>query len=58
VRASGGVAVAPTIDALADEMLRVAHKPSSAPIPIATGTVPFAEVASALLEGAEVSDRA
>jgi glycosyltransferase involved in cell wall biosynthesis len=58
VRASGGAVVAPTIGALADEMLRVAHNPASAPIPTGTGTVPFAEVASALLEGAEVSHRA
>jgi hypothetical protein len=58
VHASGGSTIAPTIDALADEMLRVALDPSKAPIPTATGTVPFAEVASALLEAAEVSRRA
>jgi glycosyltransferase involved in cell wall biosynthesis len=58
VRASGGVAVAPTVGALADEMFRVARDPSSAPIPTATGTVPFAEVASTLLERAEAVGRA
>jgi glycosyltransferase involved in cell wall biosynthesis len=58
VRASGGVGVAPTVDSLANEMLRVARDPAAAPIPTATGTVPFAEVASALLERAEAIGRA
>jgi glycosyltransferase involved in cell wall biosynthesis len=58
VRSTGGTLVRPTIEDLAAEMRRVARAPYAVPTPTATGTVPFAEVASVLLAGCEVATRA
>jgi glycosyltransferase involved in cell wall biosynthesis len=55
IRATGGVLVRPRVADLATAMLRVALDPQSAPRPISTGTVPFADVAERLLERAMVS---
>src|SRR5262249_21958238 len=51
--ATGGRLVAPTVRALAKEMLRVAAEPPTAPVPVATGTVSYDAVARLLLDRAE-----
>jgi glycosyltransferase involved in cell wall biosynthesis len=56
VRATGGVLVASQPEALAREMERVAADPLAVPRPTTTGTVPWSEVASALLATRVVND--
>jgi glycosyltransferase involved in cell wall biosynthesis len=54
VRATGGIVVPAKPRALATAMARLAADPGAAPCPSTTGTVPWSEVAAALLERVEV----
>jgi glycosyltransferase involved in cell wall biosynthesis len=58
VRATGGVLVPPQPRALADRLAAAAADPASLPVPHSTGTVPWKDVAAALLAGAERGARA
>jgi glycosyltransferase involved in cell wall biosynthesis len=58
VRATGGELVLANEQMLAEAMLRVARDVSTAPLPISTGTVPFADVAALLLVHTEMAARA
>jgi len=49
VPATGGVLVPPRVDRLAQTLTTIARDPAVAPVPRATGTAPFVDVARALL---------